>query len=90
MGGDIPLATIKTENTNGKKIIVFKESYGNAFIPFIVPHYEYVYVADIRSFPYNSVDFIKNNGIGEVLFINNIMASNTDARVANIYMLMEK
>lgn len=90
MGGDIPLATIKTENANGKKIIVFKESYGNAFIPFIVPHYEYVYVADIRSFPYNSVDFIKQNGIKEVLFLNNIMASNTSARVANIYLLKEK
>lgn len=90
MSGDIPLATIKSENSNGKKIIVFKESYGNAFVPFLLPHYEYIYVADIRSFPYNSVDFIKNNGIGEVLFINNIMASNTPARVANIYMLKEK
>ena len=90
MGGDIPLATIKTENSNGKKIIVFKESYGNAFVPFLVPHYEYVYVADIRTFPYNAVDFIKQNGIGEALFINNIMASNTPARVANIYLLKEK
>lgn len=89
MGGDIPLATIKTENSNGKKIIVFKESYGNAFVPFLVPHYEYVYVADIRTFPYNAIDFIKQNGIGEVLFINNIMASNTPARVANIYLLKE-
>ena len=89
MGGDIPLATIKTENSNGKRIIVFKESYGNAFIPFLVPHYEYVYVADIRTFPYNAVDFIKQNGIGEALFINNIMASNTPARVANIYLLKQ-
>lgn len=90
MGGDIPLATIETLNKNGKKIIVFKESYGNAFVPFIVPHYECVYVADIRSFPYNAVDFIKNNGITDVLFINNIMAVSTSARVANIYMLKEK
>ncbi len=90
MGGDIPLATINTENKNGKKIIVFKESYGNAFVPFLVPHYEYIYVADIRYFPYNSVKFIKENEIGEVLFLNNIMAPNTPARVANIYMLKEQ
>lgn len=90
MGGDIPLATIKTQNTNGRKIIVFKESYGNAFIPFIVPNYETVYVADIRSFPYNSIDFIKENGINEVLFLNNIMSSNTQARVANILNLIAK
>lgn len=90
MGGDIPLATIQTENTNGRKIIVFKESYGNAFIPFLVPHYETVYVADIRSFPYNAISFIKEKGIGEVLFLNNIMTSNTSARVANILELMRK
>lgn len=90
MGGDIPLATIKTENTSGRSIIVFKESYGNAFISFLVPHYDTIYVADIRSFPYNAIDFIKNNGIGEVLFLNNIMTSNTSARVANILELMRK
>lgn len=89
MGGDIPLAEISSENKNGRKIIVFKESYGNAFAPFLMPHYETVYVADIRSFPYNAVDFIRENGISEVLFINNIMASNTEARVANIYLLKE-
>lgn len=90
MGGDIPLATIKTENTSGRSIIVFKESYGNAFIPFLVPHYDTVYVADIRSFPYNAVTFIQNNHIGEVLFLNNIMTSNTSARVANILELLRK
>ena len=90
MGGDIPLATIRTENTSGRSIIVFKESYGNAFIPFLVPHYDTVYVADIRSFPYNAVTFIQNNHIGEVMFLNNIMTSNTSARVANILELLRK
>ena len=90
MGGDIPLATIRTENTSGRSIIVFKESYGNAFIPFLVPHYDTVYVADIRSFPYNAVTFIQNNHIGEVLFLNNIMTSNTSARVVNILELLRK
>lgn len=88
MGGDIPLATITTQNTTGKSIIVFKESYGNAFIPFLVPHYDRIYVADIRSFPYNAISFIKDNNIGEVLFLNNIMTSNTSARIANILSLM--
>ncbi len=90
MGGDIPLAEIKTENSDGRKIIVFKESYGNAFIPFLIPHYETVYVADIRSFPYNAVSFIKENQITEVLFLNNIMTSNTPARISNILSLLTK
>ncbi len=90
MGGDIPLATIRTENTSDRSIIVFKESYGNAFIPFLVPHYSTIYVADIRSFPYNAAEFIREKSIGEVLFVNNIMTSNTSARVANILSLLAK
>ncbi len=90
MGGDMPLCVIETENKNGRRIIIFKESYGNAFIPFLVPHYQTVYVADIRSFPYNSVSFIKENGIGEVMILNNIMSANTPARIANLLELMTK
>lgn len=90
MSGDIPLATIETENKNGRKIIIFKESYGNAFAPFLVPHYETVYVADIRSFPYNAIDFIRENGITDVMILNNIMSANTPARIANILELMTK
>lgn len=90
MSGDIPLAEIKTSNTNGKKILVFKESYGNAFCPYLIPHYETVYVADIRTFPYNPIKFINENGVTDVLFLNNIMAANSAARVANILQLLQK
>lgn len=90
MGGDIPLSEIETGNTDGRSIIVFKESYGNAFIPFLVPHYEKIYVADIRTFPYNAINFINENKITEVLFLNNIMTSNTPARISDILMLLTK
>ena len=90
MGGDIPLSEIETGNTDGRSIIIFKESYGNAFIPFLVPHYEKIYVADIRTFPYKAIKFINENKISEVLFLNNIMTSNTPARLSDILMLLTK
>ncbi|NLN05689.1 MAG: hypothetical protein GX166_12945, partial [Clostridiaceae bacterium] len=57
---------------NNRKIVVFKDSYGNAFVPFLLSHYEEVYVIDIRAEKYLSgvLEFIKQKGINEVLFVN--------------------
>jgi len=34
--------------TDGSACIVVKESFGNAFIPFLVDHYQKIYVVDYR------------------------------------------
>ena len=86
--GDFPLIKIKTNINNGKKIAVVKESYGNAFAPFLVNHYEEVYVVDERYFQLGFIDFIKQNGINELLFINNVMAANTPYHIKNMERIM--
>lgn len=70
IGGDQPLEKIVTSNKNGKKILVIKESYGNALVPFLCDNYEEVYVVDPRKTNFNLPDFVKSQGIGEVLMIN--------------------
>ncbi len=70
IGGDQPLEKIVTSNKNGKKILVIKESYGNAFVPFICDNYEEVYVVDPRQTEFNLPQFVEEQGIGEVLMIN--------------------
>ena len=70
ISGDQPLEKITTNVTNGKKILVIKESFGNAFVPFLCNNYQEVYVVDPRKIDMNLPEFIKNNGIGEVLAIN--------------------
>lgn len=68
--GDNPLEKITTSNKNGKKIVVVKESYGNAFAPFLIDHYEEVYVIDPRKVDLNLKSFVYDQGITDVLFIN--------------------
>jgi len=84
INGDQPHTHIITPNKNGRKLIVFKESFGNAFVPFAAMHYEEIHVADIRYFPYNAVSFINEKEIDDVIFINNIFAAYTQARINNI------
>ncbi len=90
LGGDFPYIKAVTENKNGRKLIVFKESYGNPLIPFLAPHFEEIHVADIRYFPYNAVNFINQYGITDVLFVNGLMSASTGARVDEIYGLLNK
>lgn len=88
LGGDLPLIRIDTGVKNGRKILMVKESFGNCFAPFLVNHYEQVYVVDQRYFQLGLVNFIQENGINELLFINNIFAANTGIRIQEIRNLM--
>lgn len=74
INGDNPLSYFRTGVNNGKKILVFKDSYGNSFAPFLFSHYEEVYVIDARADKYlnNVLNFIKEKGINDVLFVNYI------------------
>lgn len=68
MGGDQKIVKIETETKNGRKLVVFKDSYGNAEIPFLIGSFEEIYVCDVRYFDINAIDFVKEQGITDVLF----------------------
>lgn len=76
ISGDTPLMHIKTDVGNGKKIIVIKESYGNAFVPFLVNHYEEIYVVDPRKYSGEGTPnmdlpgFVAEHSIDDVLVID--------------------
>lgn len=70
MEGDHPVAHIKGSVKSPRKILLVKDSYGNAFAPFLLLGYSDLYVIDPRSFHGNIVSFVQDNGIGEVIFLN--------------------
>ena len=86
--GDFPLIKVETENTSGRKALVVKESFGNAFAPFLISHFDEVYIVDQRYFQLGLVDFVKQNGVTDVVFINNSFAANTGVRIHEIERIM--
>lgn len=90
MGGDIPLSVIETDANSGRSLLIFKESYGNAFVPFLTSNFDKIYVADIRTFPFNAINFVTENNISDVLFLNNVMTSSSPPRIRNYLDLMQK
>lgn len=75
--GDNPLSVLKSDRQTGKKIAVVKESYGNAFVPYLTYNYDEVHVIDFRHWEGSLASYCSENGIDEVLFINGIMSANT-------------
>ena len=75
---------IQTDNRTGRKILLVKESYGNAFAPFLACNFDEVYIVDQRYFELGLVDFVKKHGITDMLFLNNIFAVNTDVRIREL------
>ena len=71
LGGDYPLLKIKSDVSNGKKIILIKDSYGNAFAPYLASRYEEVYVIDYRYYRGNIRKLIHDNGIQNLIFAHN-------------------
>ncbi len=81
LAGDWPLFVIRSNAGTGKSIAVVKESFGNAFAPYLASHYDTVYVVDQRYFEKDFDQFIRDKGIKEVLFINNSFAANTTVQI---------
>ncbi len=82
--GDLPICKMETQIKNGRKIALVKESYGNAFAPFLTNNYEKVIVVDQRSYKGNFIAMLKAEGINELLFINNIFAAHTQFHIDDI------
>ncbi len=82
--GDLPICKMETQLKNGRKIALVKESYGNAFAPFLIKNYEKVIVVDSRYYSGDFIAMLKAEGINELLFLNNIFAAHTPFHISNI------
>lgn len=79
IGGDKPLSIIENpEITDGSSCMVVKESYGNCFVPFLVDHYQTVYIVDFRYANVNVADYVLEHGIQDLILINNITIIGSD------------
>lgn len=89
IGGDQPYGYIvNPEIADNSACIVVKESFGNAFVPFLTQNYHTVYVVDYRYFskvdPRKLAQLASDTGAKDVIFINNISATRNASLVDSI------
>lgn len=72
LDGNHPLVRIRTHVQNSKRILVIKDSYAHAFIPFLANHYQEVHVVDLRHFRDDISTYVEQHEIDEVLLLFNV------------------
>ncbi|WP_434793632.1 hypothetical protein TPDSL_35340 [Terrisporobacter petrolearius] len=69
--GNHPLVKIKTDANNNKTLLLFKDSYANSFIPFLVKDFSKIIVVDPRYY-YEDIDsLMQQENVNEVLYLYN-------------------
>ncbi len=80
IAGDNPYTVINVpENPQDKNILVLKDSFGNAFVPYLCEHYGNVIVVDVRYSSFNIYEHLRDYGLTDIVFVNNIQAANSYA-----------
>lgn len=79
MGGDLNTTMVTTDTNNGRRLLILKDSYGNALPPFLFASFEEIHVVDCRYFLGNIITYAKDHQITDVLFANNLIHASTPA-----------
>lgn len=67
-GMDDNIRHVKTQCKNGRTLVIFKDSYGNALLPFLTSSFENIYLCDVRYFDINAKSFIEEVEATDLLF----------------------
>lgn len=82
--GNHPLVKIKTNAKNNKTLLIFKDSYANSFIPFLVKDFSKIIVVDSRYY-YEDIDkLIESENISEVLYLYNANTFFNDTSLSSV------
>lgn len=72
MGGDYNQTVVKTGTANGRRLVIIKDSYGNAIPGFLFGSFEEIHVLDHRYFRKDVSSYVAENGITDLVMVNNI------------------
>lgn len=90
MGGDHFLVKVNTGTLSDRKLLILKDSYGNALPGYLFYSFGEVHVGDFRYFVPNLVQYVKENGITDLMFAFNIFNTVTSGTVKRISALLNQ
>jgi len=88
-GGDLPIIDIKMQSDTGRRLIIFKESFANAFIPFLTENYDEIIIVDFRYYEGSVDNLIQKYQINEALFLNYVSAAGSERQVDRLSALFD-
>lgn len=84
MGGDSKITQVRTTVDNGRRMILLKDSYGNAIPGYLFYSFEEIHVIDARYFTRNIKAYVREHKITDLVFGNNVAFASSGATI-NFY-----
>ncbi len=84
LGGNTPLLKINTGINDAPSLLIVRDSYADSLVPFLLEDFSEIHLIDLRYYRAGLSEYIKSNGIDEVLVIYSVSDFCTDA---NIFLL---
>ncbi|MCQ2530599.1 MAG: DHHW family protein [Lachnospiraceae bacterium] len=84
LGGNHPQINIKTTNLNDRNLMIFKDSYANTFLQFLLPYYQSITIIDPRYYSDDCSKLISEGEITDVLFLYNMNTYAEDNSLAAV------
>ena len=72
MGTDGRITEVHTPVDNGRRLLLMKDSFGNALPGYLFGSFQEVHVLDFRYFPGSVRDYVARHNITDILFANNL------------------
>lgn len=83
-GGNHAMVDIVTTNDKGRRLLIFKDSYANCFVPFLIPYFDEIVMIDARYYYENVQTLVDNKGMTDVLFLYNMDTFLNDNSLADV------
>lgn len=87
---DEPISwAVNPQINDGSACVVIKDSYGNAFIPFLIDHYQTTYWVDFRHWDGSLSQLVDEKGITDIIFLQNMYNTSVPTALDGIQRLVE-
>lgn len=90
MGGDMRTTHVKTAVQNGRRLMIVKDSFGNALPCYLFGSFEEIFVVDFRYFTKNILQYAKDKQITDVLFVNNLQHAYAKSTARGLVSMLHK
>lgn len=84
MGGNKGLIHLEMNNDSDKHLLLFKDSYANAAIQFLLPYYRTITIVDARYYNEKASSLINRDLINEVMYLYNTNTFVQDTSLADV------
>lgn len=84
MGSDQAFVKVKTSTPGNRKLLIIKDSYGNAVPGNLFYSFNEIHVVDFRYFTHNLKDYVANNGITDIVVCFNVFNAYSNGSASKV------